>query len=744
MRHNHIPYFLLRLLLLASVSFSLSQAQTASIYGVVTDSVTRQRVPFANIAVVNTMRGAAANSVGFYYIPKLPPGLYDIAASAVGYGKIVKTVALKDGKSFELNFELPPVSIEIHEVLVSAPRKRLDIEVSTSLHVLERQELNAVPVTAQQDLLQALKILPGIVSTSDVSSRFYVRGGAGDQNLFLYDGIRVYYPFHALGIFSSFNPNVVDNVEVYTGAFPPGFGGRLSSVVNVLTRDGRADRVSARGNVNLLSTEAQLEGPGFANSSWLVNARKSVSSHTFSRILGQTVPLSFYDATIKLAMQPGGVKKFDITFLSSGDVLRFASRDEPDYSWRNNGFAVAGSNMPSDQLFLQWLVFGSEYTARRDAKSSRVTTPASTSVRHYGLRTSATLYTGPEDIYYFGFEFGFPSVEYSYVNLLGVPQELKTTIAEPLAWVRYLARFGDLQLDGGLHVELGSLLQGSSFRNEVQPRLTLSYSLLATWRAKLALGRFTQRMLAVGNEDDVVSLFDAWISVPQNIPTQQADHYVAGLSGNITEQTSLNLEGYYKHYGSLVVYNRDKLEAAEPDFIQGKGKSYGAEVMLRSKLAWLDLYGAYSLSWAIIDNAGFVYYPRYDRRHHLNLMVTSRPLKGLSVSLRWEYGSGFPYTQTVGYFDQLTLDNSIPGRFELETRNPYLMLGPKNSARVPSYHRLDANASYEVTLLGFDISLGFDVLNVYDNKNFFYFDRITGQRVDMLSFFPSAALTVKY
>jgi hypothetical protein len=125
-------------------------------------------------------------------------------------------------------------------------------------------------------------------------------------------------------------------------------------------------------------------------------------------------------------------------------------------------------------------------------------------------------------------------------------------------------------------------------------------------------------------------------------------------------------------------------------------------------------------------------------------MVIARPVKGLSVTLHWEYGSGFPFSQTIGYFDRLTFGEALPGRFELETGLPYLMLGQKNAARLPAYHRLDANLAYDVTLLGVDISFGLNFLNVYDNKNIFYFDRITGQRVNMLPFFPSAMFTVEY
>jgi hypothetical protein len=740
-QRSHIAF---AALVLALTGLQVASAQLSDIYGVVTDSLTRQRIPFANVTVVGTGRGAATNNVGFYLVPKMAPGTYEVTASVMGYGRSTRTVSLKSSQSIELNFQLPPVSIEVQEVVVSGTRKRLEVETNPSVHVLDKQDIKMIPVTAQQDLLQALKILPGIVSTSDVSSRFYVRGGAGDQNLFYFDGIRIYYPFHALGIFSVFNPNVVENVEVYTGAFPPGYGGRLSSVVNVMTRDGRADRIAARANINLLSVEAEAEGPLTSSSSWLLDARKSLSNQTFSKIVGQEIPVSFYDATFKMSVQPSGVQKFNLTFLTSGDKLASSSPDEPNYSWQSTGMSISGTDLPTERIFVQWLVYGSIYTADRDAKQSRIITPTSTFVKHYGIRTTATMYTGPKDLYNFGFEFASPSMDYSFYNRLNIHQDISSSFFEASAWARYQAEFGDLTVDGGLHAELAPLLEGGDPVRELQPRLNLSYLAIGTWRLKASYGRFTQRMLTIGNEDDIVSIFDAWIKVPSNLPPEQADHFVAGISGSLTEQISLNLEAYHKRYGSLVVYNQDKLLTTDPDYVQGSGKSDGVELMLRSHSTLFDLYGAYSLSWVQIDNEGLVYYPRYDRRHHINLMAVSHPMKGMNVSLRWEYGSGFPYSQTIGYFDRLTLDNALPGRFEMETGTPFMMLGAKNAARLPAYHRLDASMSYDTKLAGLDVSVGVDLLNVYDKKNIFYFDRRSGQRVNMLSFFPSATVTVKY
>ncbi len=117
-------------------------------------------------------------------------------------------------------------------------------------------------------------------------------------------------------------------------------------------------------------------------------------------------------------------------------------------------------------------------------------------------------------------------------------------------------------------------------------------------------------MLTVGNEDDIISIFDAWIKVPSYLPPEQADHYVLGLSGYLTEQTSLSLESYHKHYNSLVVYNQDKILPNDPDYVQGTGNADGVELMVRSRLTLVDLYGAYSLSWVRVDNEGMIYYPR--------------------------------------------------------------------------------------------------------------------------------------
>ena len=147
----------------------------------------------------------------------------------------------------------PDIIVESERVM-----EKLD---AASIHVLGEQEILEVPSAGPQDVFRSLTLLPGIISTSDVSSKFYVRGGAGDQNLILLDGMRIYNPFHAFGVYSVFDPDIINSAEVCTGAFPAGYGNRLSSVVNLTTKQGNSSRLAGRAEANFLSGKLMLEGP---------------------------------------------------------------------------------------------------------------------------------------------------------------------------------------------------------------------------------------------------------------------------------------------------------------------------------------------------------------------------------------------------------------------------------------------------------------------------------------------------
>ena len=726
------------------VSVAALAQQTSSIHGIVSDSLTGERIPYANVILVGLNRGTAANADGFYLIPNLNPGVYELSVSSVGYRKKTQTINVPANRSHEVAVRMAPEAIETEEVVVSGTSKGRLAEISTSIHIMSPKEMKVTPVTAQEDVFYSLQMLPGFVSTSDVSSRFFVRGGAGDQNLVLLDGMKIYSPFHALGVFSVFDPDIVKSVEVYTGAFPAEFGGRLSSVVNINSKEPRLDRYSVKAHANSLSSKFEIQGPLSSGISWMANGRKSLFAQTFKRIVRDDVPLSFYDLYVKGTAQPGGNMKIDVAYLATVDQLEYANPLNPDYLWKGKAFSASISDLLGNKVFIRINAYYTAFTAEREVDPFLNQPPTSTSIKDNGLRVNATAYVGTDDLVQFGFESSFPTLEYQLVNTVGTPLTLKETVPAISLWAQYQGKADDFQYTVGFHSELTDIYYRGNGAGIIQPRISVSYLYAGNWRLKASYGRVRQSAMTVSNEDDVIPAFEGWVMIPAKQPAQTADHFVTGLEGNLSENISVTAEAYYKDYGTLLAYNRGKIDAADPDYIPGTGKSYGTEILLRAKYKFIDLYGAYTLSWARLNSAGSTYYPRYDRRHHLNGLLAMEPVQNLDVSLRWEYGSGFPYTPTIGFYDRLMLNTPIPGDFEYETGAPYSLLGVKNAGRLPPYHRLDFSVTYRVTFWGIQASAGINLINLYSSKNMFYYDRTTGSRVNMIPFFPSLGLTLEY
>ncbi|HEY4611599.1 MAG TPA: TonB-dependent receptor, partial [Bacteroidota bacterium] len=309
-------------------------AQVVDIRGVVSDSATGERIPFANVILKETGKGAATNNAGFYIITSVAPGVYEIVVSSVGYQRQSREIRVGGTAPIIANFRLTSEAVEIEEIVVSGRAKAEQLELQTSIHTMDKAELKKIPVAAQGDILRSIQILPGIVSTSDVNAQFYVRGGSSDQNLVLVDGMRLYNPFHAFGLFSTVNPDLIRTAEVYTGAFPAEFGGRLSSVINLTTRDGNAAHFNGRSNINFLSSSLNLEGPISNSVQTLFSGRKSLFSGTFKNFLKEKIPLSFYDAFLKFTVKdPESQDNVSVQALMSYDDLLAINPGDPTYSW---------------------------------------------------------------------------------------------------------------------------------------------------------------------------------------------------------------------------------------------------------------------------------------------------------------------------------------------------------------------------------------------------------------------------
>jgi hypothetical protein len=223
-----------------------------------------------------------------------------------------------------------------------------------------------MPTGVEADIFKVLQSSPGVSSTGDVTSRYFVRGGNSNQNLVLLNGVTVYYPFHALGIYSTIDPEMISGMEFYKGGFGPEFGGRLSSVLNVLTRDGNKNSFHASATAGLLSGKASLEGP-IPGGSFLVTGRKSYYAKTLKKYLNdREAPFDFYDMSYKVnyanpALLYNG--KFTAHGFSSQDMVKNDDPFKEDYSIKNNLFGLNWYQIWASPLFSEITLSTSNFAA---------------------------------------------------------------------------------------------------------------------------------------------------------------------------------------------------------------------------------------------------------------------------------------------------------------------------------------------------------------------------------------------
>lgn len=248
----------LGVLSLFAVSVTTVFAQeAASLSGYVRDAATGETLLLANIALQHAapdapVRGAATNNAGYYTIPELPAGTYTLVVSYLGYQTYEQELTLSEGEARRLDVELSPADLVGDEVVVTADReeeRERDIGATRLQAALVRQ----LPSVLEPDVFRSLQLLPGVKAASDFSSGLYIRGGSPDQTLILLDRTTVYNPSHFFGLFSTFNPDAIKDVQLYKGGYPTEYGGRLGSVVDIYNKDGNRQRTAGGLSMGFLA-----------------------------------------------------------------------------------------------------------------------------------------------------------------------------------------------------------------------------------------------------------------------------------------------------------------------------------------------------------------------------------------------------------------------------------------------------------------------------------------------------------
>ncbi|MEE2874422.1 MAG: TonB-dependent receptor, partial [Candidatus Latescibacterota bacterium] len=250
------------------------RAQAVDISGFVRDTANGESLPFASVYLKDQNWGGITNESGYYAIAGVPPGRYILVVSMIGYAVYREELVVAD-EDILRDIRLGEEAIEVEDTVIEADREEVEsFDISPSRTILQMRELKTAPAAIEADPIRTIQTLPGVATLSDFSVGLYVRGGTPDQNLILLDGTDVYNASHMFGLFSTFPADAAKSTELLRGGYPAKYGGRLSSVLNVITNEGNKQEVDVDGGLSLLASRMTVQGPALKGS-WLVSARRT-------------------------------------------------------------------------------------------------------------------------------------------------------------------------------------------------------------------------------------------------------------------------------------------------------------------------------------------------------------------------------------------------------------------------------------------------------------------------------------
>lgn len=730
--------------ILLFTNYSLLSAQEmGNLRGFVTDSTSGEALVYANILFENTRIGVATDLNGFFSISSIPAGSYRISISFMGYKQANIPVLIEAGKTKQIRVKLIPSSYQLQTIEKVGERVR-DSEKYIGLTRISVKELELMPKGVEPDVMRTLQFMPGVQSTGDVSARYYVRGGSSDQNMVLLNGVSVYNPFHAMGLFSIIDPEMINAMEFYKGGFAAEFGGRLSSVLNLVTKNGNRNRFAGSGSISFLTGKASLEGP-IPGGSFILTTRKSLFDNILKKYLNyKDAPFEFFDYSFKANYSPNSElrhTRINVFAFGSNDQLKNNGVLNEEYEWSNSIYSANWFQVWESPIYSEFALSTSNFSGKVIPVNDKALARTN-NVNDLTFKMDLTYLFTTKDELKIGFSVKTIKTDLYLENLYNTNTSIDDFAASINLYSKYrFLRFEDFTGEAGLRLNPASLSENNHF---FEPRINTIYRLSPLISFKTAWGIYSQEMVALSSENEVISVFEPWLIVPDYLTTPSAIHYAAGADINLSANINLNVEAYYKILKDVIELNNKKYSSEDPDLIAGSGESYGWEFQLKiSDLYGFNLLGSYSLSWAYKDVKGWRYYPRYDSRHSGKLTMNYDIGKDWFAGVNFVISSGLPFTQMEGFYDKLGIDQFNNSWFIYETYNPFTILSSKNFGRLPFYHRLDLNISKKLKILYSTFHLSFDIINVYDRKNIFYFDRKTGNRVNMLPFLPTASIRME-
>lgn len=726
------------------------KAERFTLSGFVKDSRSGEVLIGATIAVPGGAVGTITNNYGFYSLT-LYQEVEQLLCTYVGYGKASRMIHTPEDQT--LHFNLEKQVSQIKEVSIYSDE--LDNMIRTTRSSEERinpESVRKMPALfGEKDVLKSLAAVPGIKFFGDGSTIFFVRGGGRDQNMITIDEAPVYNPTHLLGYFSTIIPDAVKDVKIYKGDFPANYGGRLSSLIDIRTKDGNMHQFGMDGSVGLLSSRLSMEGPIWKEHiSFFASGRRSYITRPLQNWNPNITDLHFSDLHLKLNYNINSNNRLFFSIYQGEDNYEVEERSgrSSGINWKNATSTLRWNHIYSDRLFSNLTLFASRYTYRlfMDIDENDYW---NSSIENLSLKYDFTSYLNPGNTLRFGLLLGGHFHDPGNVYRGGVEWDpgYDLSVRYNREWAAYVSnqfiinnrisiraglRFTAWQnmgpsteyrivktTSGGIErdsIAVSTYPEGEVYHQSfaVDPRISMVWQPDVKNIFKLSYSRTSQFQYLITNSISPFTSLEVWLPAGPNVPPQSANQFTMGYTHRFgIRGLSLDLEVYYKRMNELIDY-RDHARMlmnplVEEELLFGDGKAYGLETILHKEHGSLSGWFSYTLSRAIyqVDEInGGAPYPAYsDRPHDFSLYLSWAVHPRITLSTNFIYMTGAPFSTPTGFY---YYDNHQVPRYS-----------ERNNDRLPDYHRLDLALNWHLSKVErkYQHELIFSVYNLYNRIN---------------------------
>ena len=798
---RQVPAFLVLSLLTVRVAPAQTSTHAipvrATLSGYVREQSSGELLPGVSVYLPGLKTGTTTNKYGFYSLTLLLSDSLTVQYSFVGYATETRRESLT--RNLQHNVDLTPESQILGEVVVKSRNRLASETVQMSSISVPIQQIKEIPAfMGEKDVLKVLQLMPGVQKSSEGSGGLYVRGGGPDQNLLILDDATVYNAYHLFGFFSVFNGDALKSVELTKGGFSARYGGRLSSVIDMQMKEGNREKLHVEGGIGLISTRLTVEGPlQKGRSSFLVSGRRTYVDLLTKPFLKKDKGLGayyFYDLNAKVNYDFGQKDKLYLSGYTGHDKFNFQQKQGDNESqgaigWGNATGTLRWNHLFNERLFgnLSLIYSNYQFLTTSQEKNPEYTFDLnySSGIRDWGLKADFDFLPSPTHSIKFGTMLTLHRFTPSAVVLNDSQNNDFNRSVQPIDALETGLYAEDtwrpttrLHLNAGIRMSVFATgwrsTKGKAYINP-EPRLAAAYTFPNHLALKASYARMNQFVHLLSNSGAGLPT-DLWVPSTENLKPQRSWQAALGLAKDFPEQNlAVTLEGYYKQMHNIVALREgagflldsgigDADKTADRDnqrhtwennVTQGRGWSYGAEVLVQRKTGRLTGWVGYTLSWIpqqFADlNGGRTFWAKYDRRHDASVVAIYKASPRVTLSATWMYGTGNALNLPRAIYPA-TPNQAGGGGVARYSSGTVYEYGERNSFRARAYHRLDLGIQLHARKRRHEKWWEFSVYNTYGRKNPFFYDikRVNGQTENRLvqysifGFIPSLSYNFKF